>query len=248
MSDNIQFTQFEFQSGNVLPVHYHDEAQILYARSGILELTVGSSLIVLPSSRLAWIPPGLDHGIRFRTQTELRSAYIVKPDRHTTPEDVKILQASELFRATFLRLSEDKDLVPEYKNRLGEILLQEMTYLKSESFALNLPTDPRALRVARFIFDNPGEQADVTTLSQMAACGTKTLGRLFLKQTGLTLKLWRLHARLLAGLEHLEMGHSITETAYLVGYSTPSAFTEAFRLTFGYPPSKRSEINEPYQL
>lgn len=243
MRVDIQFTQFEFQSGNVLPVHYHDEAQILYARSGILELTVGSSLIVLPSSRLAWIPSGKDHGIRFRTQTELRSAYISNPDLEATPKDVKILQASELFRATFLRLSEDQELTPDYKSRLGEILLEELTYLKSESFALKLPSDPRAQRVARYIFDKPAEQSDLKALSQIAACGSKTLGRLFLKQTGLTLKLWRRHARLLAGLEFLERGHSITETAYMVGYSTPSAFTEAFRLTFGYPPSKRGESN-----
>ncbi len=238
MSLDIQFVQFEFQSGTIIPTHFHDEAQILFARSGTLELGIGSSLFLLPSSRLAWIPPRVDHSIRMRSQTFLRTAYISSSGHHKTPETTQIMQASDLFRATLLRLAEDDDLTRPFKSKLEDLLMMEITSLKSEAFNLKLPKDLRARKVARHIINEPGAKISFDALAQIAACSPKTLGRLFQTETGLTFKLWRRHARLLAGIEYLESGHSVTEAAYFSGYSTPSAFTEAFRLTFGYPPSR----------
>jgi len=65
----------------------------------------------------------------------------------------------------------------------------------------------------------------------------RTFARLFKRETGMTFGVWLRHARLLLSLPALARGDSILNVALDHGYDSPSAFTAAFRKTFGLPPS-----------
>ncbi|MFD0331288.1 helix-turn-helix domain-containing protein [Streptacidiphilus monticola] len=68
--------------------------------------------------------------------------------------------------------------------------------------------------------------------------GERTLSRLFQAETGMSFPRWRARLRLHHALSMLDAGRSVTATAAACGYATPSAFTEAFRRTFGTTPSQ----------
>lgn len=235
----ITVAHIDFKAGQRLPLHKHSEGQILFARSGTVEVTTEGKVYLLPPSRLAWIPPERQHELKFRTPTQLRTAYVPETILGQELPDTRIMQTTELFRALLLRIVEAKKLEATFRENLEKLLIAELPTLPSEQFHLTLPSDERAKRVALALLETPSDTRNLEDWASIAACSAKTLSRLFTNETGQTFKLWRRHVKLLSALDHLETGKSVTETAHAVGFSTSSAFTEAFRLTFGYPPTKR---------
>jgi AraC-like DNA-binding protein len=64
----------------------------------------------------------------------------------------------------------------------------------------------------------------------------RTIQRTFLKDVGLDFEAWRRQVRLTKAIVLLVEGHSVKQVAFAVGYKQCSAFTEAFRRTFGTAP------------
>lgn len=235
----ITVANIDFEAGQHLPLHEHAEGQILFARSGTLEVITESKLYLLPPSRAAWVPPYKQHALKFRTRTELRTAYVPTSMIPDFIPSTRIIQVSDLFKALLLRLVEEESLDAAFRQKLADLMLAELRRLPSEHFYLVMPTDKRARKVAHELVQAPSDRRKLENWADIANCSAKTLSRLFSEQTGQTFQLWRRQAKLLAALDHLDAGKSVTETAHDVGFSTSSAFTEAFRITFGYPPTKR---------
>jgi len=66
----------------------------------------------------------------------------------------------------------------------------------------------------------------------------RSLIRHFLADTGMTLRQWRRHARLLLALETLGAGGTVSDAAYGAGYASASAFVHAFGEIFGTTPGR----------
>lgn len=75
-------------------------------------------------------------------------------------------------------------------------------------------------------------------VAQQYALTPKTLHRRFLKSTGMNLGKWRQQMRLMASIQFLLQGKSITQAALESGYESLSAYSVAFKKTFAYPPSE----------
>ena len=236
----IRFEQIDVAAGATIEPHQHEAAQVLFSRAGTLSLTAESQVFLLPASRLAWIPAGVEHAIRFRTPTTLRTAYITDWSETGSTRGTRIFEASPLFRETLLRLVEDPGLDVDHRALLEQSLRLELATLPTDDLSLTLPSDPRALRVARALLRDPADARALAAWSQLAACSEKTLSRHFVAETGLTFRLWRRQARLLAALPILDQGASVAEAAHGVGFSSASAFTAAWRSTFGTVPTARS--------
>ncbi|PCJ50488.1 MAG: hypothetical protein COA74_01530 [Gammaproteobacteria bacterium] len=236
--DAIKFKELDYIRGDYIPSHEHEEGQVLFARSGTMEVTADSHFVCVPASRIVWVPPKVDHSIRFRTDTKMRTAFI-KPDLlDNTYKHICVHQATGLFREILLRLVENNLHDQDYKDLLELSLIKEMCSLKDEPFSIKFPQDIRAKRVADALLVDPSNTAKINEWAELAACSSKTLSRLFIKETELTFQLWRRHLRLLLIHDLLDMGSSVTEAAHAVGFATSSALTEAHKKTFGYPPTR----------
>ncbi|HVL07562.1 MAG TPA: helix-turn-helix domain-containing protein, partial [Burkholderiaceae bacterium] len=66
----------------------------------------------------------------------------------------------------------------------------------------------------------------------------RSFTRLFRLQSGMSFGHWRQQACLLAALTRLAQGQPVTRVAMELGYSSPSAFTVAFRRALGASPSE----------
>ena len=74
--------------------------------------------------------------------------------------------------------------------------------------------------------------------ARTAGASTRTLARLFPRETGLGFAHWRQQARLLRALERLAAGEPVTTVALDLGYDGPSAFIAMFRSRLGTTPGR----------
>lgn len=122
--------------------------------------------------------------------------------------------------------------------RLLDVLGDRLAAAPEAPEVLPLPVDPRALALARTLQADPGCTLPLARLATGA--GIRTLERLFLAETGMTISRWRQRARLMAAVERLGRGEPVTAVAAAVGYATPSAFTAMFRAHLGRTPREVS--------
>jgi AraC-like DNA-binding protein len=75
-------------------------------------------------------------------------------------------------------------------------------------------------------------------LARRSGASLRTLQRLFLKETGLSLEAWRARVRLQQGMVALSGGAAVTSAALDAGYQSPSAFIAAFKRAYGVTPAR----------
>ena len=117
-------------------------------------------------------------------------------------------------------------------------MLDQLRVLPTLPLELPMPQDPRALRIAIRIRDNPGDRATLADFAKAAGASRRTLERVFSADTRMTLGRWRQQARLLHAVRMLASGESVTATALEVGYDSTSAFIEAFSSVLGATPGR----------
>ena len=114
--------------------------------------------------------------------------------------------------------------------------LHQLRAAPAVRFHLPQPADERLRDVTAILAQDPGSDRTLAELGRVVGAGERTLSRLFRAETGMTFPQWRAQLRLHHSLILLATGRSVTATAMTCGYSTPSAFTAAFRATFGTTP------------
>ena len=195
--------------------------------------------IVTPN-RSVWIPAGIGHSITMSGKVSMRTIYFLPKLVKTFPDRCCVIEVSGLLRELILHavgLGPLRRDVPGHR-RLVDFMLDQLRVLATLPLELPMPRDPRALRIATRIRDNPGDRATLTALAKAAGASRRTLERLFHMDTGMTLGRWRQQARLLYAVRMLAGGESVTATALEVGYDSPSAFIEAFSAIFGTTPGR----------
>ena len=118
------------------------------------------------------------------------------------------------------------------------VLLDQIAALPAVPLQLPLPADGRALRLAGVLQENPCDRRSLPALSRGTGASTRTLERLFLRETGLSFVRWRQQLRLLHALRLLAEGRPVTTVALDVGYQSPSAFVAMFKAALGCTPGR----------
>jgi AraC-like DNA-binding protein len=122
--------------------------------------------------------------------------------------------------------------------RLVGIILDQLKRAECVPLQLPAPVDPRSLRVAKALLNDPSDHRPLKELCERAGANKRTIERLFLVETRMTFGKWRQQLRLLHALRLLAERAKITQVALEAGYSTPSAFISMFRKTLGTTPGR----------
>jgi AraC-like DNA-binding protein len=202
---------------------------------------------VVPPERAVWVPPFVGHSIRMTGPVQLRTIYLDPSLAPIPGSQCCVVQVSELLRAAILRAMEFPQPYPHggAEARLVAVLVDEIHDAKTAPLHLPMPRDPRARRVADALRADPGDRRTLAGWGRVAGASERTIERLFRDETALCFGAWRQQARLLAGLERLAAGESVTEVALHVGFEGPSAFIAMFRRAMGTTPGRYFRARAP---
>lgn len=232
----------DYPAGHVLPAHSHKRSQCLYASTGVLTVTTHEGSWVVPPRRASWIPGGVEHEVRMGGPTSTRSAYI-HPDIALAaglPARCTVINVSPLLHEL---LCAAVDVPAEYAlggrdDHLMQLIVEEIAGMPELPLNAPLPHEPRLARLCLALLQAPTLEADIDAMAQQAGMSRRSFTRMFRLQTGMSFGHWRQQACLLAALTRLAQGQPVTRVAMELGYSSPSAFTVAFRRALGASPSE----------
>lgn len=229
-----------FPDGAVIDAHTHPWAQLVYAASGVMQVSTPAATWMVPPTRAIWVPGRTPHAIRMRGEVAMRTLYLTPVDPDARLAACRAIEVAPLLRELILHLVRRRMLKLETpdEQRLGGLLLDLLAAGETAPLELPLPQDPRARRLADRIMAAPGAEAPLAALAREAGASLRTVQRLFQAETRLTIETWRARARMQQAVAALAGGASVTQTALEAGYQSPSAFIAAFRKTFGVTPSR----------
>lgn len=229
----------DFPDGFFIPPHAHRRSQLIHASSGVMRVRTPQGAWVVPPHRAVWVPANVVHDVRMAGAVAMRTLYIVPGAVAALPRECCVVAVSPLLRELVLRASAAPLLYDEAgpDGRVMALILDELRMLPVLPLNLPMPQDPRLVKVCRAILDDPASALTLGGWSRRAGASSRTLARLFLRETGMTFGRWRQQARLLEALSRLAQGQSVTTIALDLGYDSPSAFTFMFRRALGRTPS-----------
>ena len=230
-----------FAHGQVWPPHVHDQAHLMYTVNGVLEVTTHEGVWYVPPKQAIWIPPRIKHQARANGEATLQVVIIELPSGLTCPQAAtRMVLISPLLRELLrcLRRGGAAYSEAELGSHVRALMLAELVFL--EETALHLPAlaDRRLRTIQTSLPADPADDTALATWAQQLHLCSRSLARLFLKETGTSFSTWRQHTRLMLALPRLAAGESVTRVALDLGYASPSAFTRMFRRVLGVSPSE----------
>lgn len=217
--------------------HRHPEGQLVGAVKGLLTIGTDDNVGVVPAIHAVWIPPHCVHWTRSHGAMDGWTVYVDERACVTLPPVACRIRTSALLREAIFRAARwSTGPRTAADDRIAGVILDEIASLPTESFGLPLPDDPRLLRVAKALVDDPSDQRGVGYWASVASVSERTLGRGFVAETGFHFNAWRQRARLLKALEMLADDVPVNAIALDLGYATASAFIALFRRVFGETP------------
>ncbi len=228
----------DFTNGERIAPHRHPRAQLTWAISGVMTVTAARGTWVVPPNRALWIPAQTEHAIAMSGVVRMRAIYVDAPIAATIAEDCKVILVSPLLRALMLELVA-APLDYDEAGRLGHVaalFLDEIRALDAQRLHIPMPSDPRLHRICEALLRDPARPETLDEWSALAGASSRTLARLFARETGMRFVDWRHQVRLAAALVALARGQGVAAAGPAAGYDSASAFTAMFRAAFGKSP------------
>jgi AraC-like DNA-binding protein len=231
------------QRGSRGALHRHEEAQLLFASHGVMQVTTPSGRWLVPPARAVWLPPRFEHVVDSLSDIEMRTLYVDPEWLAAHPEAARLDRAfvvavRPLLRHLILGLF-DPTTDRRRTNLLVQLALYELIEAEDTTTFVPMPIEKRARRVAELVLADPGGDRELGDLASEAGASARTITRLFPAETQLTFKEWRQRARIMAAVEALGGGGvTIKHIAARTGFASPAAFGHAFRQVMGMTPGE----------
>lgn len=170
----------------------------------------------------------------------VRTLYFAQGVATGLPRQCRIVNISSLLRELILHASRRGALDRRTPTdaRVIDVLLDQLTTVADVPLQLPTPRDARAVRLASLLRARPAHAGSVTKLAREIGASRRTIERLFLRETKMTVGEWRRRARLLHAVRRLGEGEAVTSAALEAGYSSVSAFIAVFKKEFGTTPGR----------
>ena len=228
----------DYAPGHVVPWHFHEWGQVVYASRGVMTVRSNEGVWVVPTHRAVWIPAGTAHTIRMSGRVAMRTLYLRPQVVRTLPRACCVIHVSPLLRELILHACRGAVLkkTARRERHLIHAILDQLETVETVPLQLRSPEDARAKRFADRLLAEPGNTRPLAELCQRAGASKRTMERLFRDQVGMTLGKWRQQLRLMEAMRLLAGGAKVTHAALDAGYSTPSAFIAMFGKALGTTP------------
>ena len=220
--------------------HSHPRAQLLHVISGVMHVKVmDATYFVLPSTAL-FLPTDVVHDISFGSAAELHTLFLRESATLRLASTPKVITVTPLLRELIAAASSeplDWDMSGRGRH-IAELALDEIAHSTELNFIIRIPSDRRAVKAARSLMATPSEDCGIEHWAEVANVSSRTLTRIFQRETGMSFIQWRQQIRLVKALEALANGATPKEAAAVGCYESSSAFGVSFKRTFGITPGE----------
>ena len=92
----------DYPAGHVIPLHFHDRDQVVYASRGVMTVRAVDSAWVVPTDRAVWIPATLPHSITMSGTVSMRTLYLRPRLARSLPRSCCVVNVSALLKELIL--------------------------------------------------------------------------------------------------------------------------------------------------
>lgn len=226
--------------------HSHPRAQLLHAVAGVFRVATEQSLFIVPPGTGLWVPAQTRHTSRMPKGLAMRGLFLREDAARAGPDEVTVVAISPLLRELILAACEQPVMWDEDGpvRHVVALALHEIGHAATRPIAVPTCRDWRLRHVTDTLLADPADPRGLEAFAEVAGASARTLARLFRRETGMSFLVWRRQLRLTEGLAALAEGETPARVAASVGYSSGSAFGDAFRSVFGTTP-RRSRRSNP---
>lgn len=235
----IKVVQRDIPNQCKIEKHSHEWGQFIYASQGVMLVKTPHHHYIVPPEQGVWLLPHIDHEVQSLTPVSLTSFYIATEMLGHMPKECGVLDVS-----VFLKVLIDEaryfsnDYTWEDNQGLHlRLIVQTLSRAPSAVFQLPFPTDKRLVKMLDAIHRTPANNYSLEQWGKIVGASSRTLSRLFKKETGLNYTEWRQRLTIQIAIGKLIGGDSIANIAHELGYHSPSAFTHMFKNKAGMTPS-----------
>jgi AraC-like DNA-binding protein len=229
----------DYPTGHVVPLHFHDRDQLVYASHGVMTVRTRNGTWVVPPHRAVWIPSEIPHKITMSGLVAMRTLYLKPRLAKDLPRDCCVINVSTLLKELILHACTVRTLKKsvEWQMHLIAVILHQLEAVQTIPLQLPHLSDARLVRISEILMSDPRDSRTLAQLCKKTGAGKRSVERLFQQEIGMTFGKWRQQLRLMQGMRLLAEGAKVTHAALESGYATPSAFTSMFKKALGITPS-----------
>lgn len=227
-------SQYAYQS--VIAPHTHNQAQLLYASEGIIRVYTPDNVWVIPPQYALWIPANIEHRVVSLSNVCLSTVLVEKKAANLLGQTCFIVRVSHLLRELILRLNQPNRLDLNKNERdeaieksLQILIFDEIKHAFTVPMTIPWPKDARLIRICEELMQHPNSYKNLTFWADQIGTSSRTLIRLFQKETGLNYRAWIQQMHIALALGKLSRGESISQIASSLGYCSSSAFSAMFK-------------------
>src|SRR5713101_714864 len=92
----------DYRAGHVVPSHFHDRDQLVYASRGGMTVCTSDGAWVVPTHRAVWIPAAVPHTIAMSGTVAMRTLYLRPRLARTLPRDCCVVNVPPLLKELIL--------------------------------------------------------------------------------------------------------------------------------------------------
>lgn len=235
---SISTLRYEYPTGYAVTEHAHGADQLLYAASGVMQISSGRSIWLIPPLFAVWIPAKAPHSILMSSAVSMRALYLRRGLVRKCADQCRVLHVRPILRELILEAVRREQLIT--KNLLHSaykaLVVSEIENASVMPTSIAMPEDIRGRRIASRILADPARKEPLKVLCEASGASLRTIQRIFSRETGTDFETWRQQARLMRAIECLVGGQSVKEVSGVLGYSHIAPFIAMFRRTFGVTP------------
>lgn len=226
--------RFDAASGDMTRWHAHDCGQFILVEAGTSHLYTELGTWIIPSRRVAWVPPGVLHASR---PGGGGTGWVLIPPLmlQDLPPRVCVLRTSALMIAALQRVAQ-LDSGDPMGTLLWRVIAQDVGSAQPEPLEVPMPSSARLLKAAHRVLASPTAAISLDRIAAHAGMSRRSFARHFRSETGLSFARWRRAVIAQHSLELVASGHKVSSVATDVGYESVSAFIAMFRRQYGESP------------
>jgi len=220
--------------------HAHSKSQLMVTNAGLITLETDAGVCVVPPRSAAWIEGGMPHRVSCSGAASGYIVFVAAGAARPMAGPCHALAVSPFLSALLERVQAlpQRYRLDDGDGRLMQVLIDEIQAAQPEGLHLPMPRDRRLRRMASALCAEPQLQARLADWAQRIGMSERSMTRLFLAETGLTVNQWRRQLHVLTALQQLSEGQRIQTVADALGYESAPAFVTMFRKAVGSSPRR----------